>query len=93
MRKRYSIFIALVFIVPFFANAQNAPLEFIENQGQWRGDFLYKSSSSTSDIYLEKNGFRFVVGLAENKGLADGYHHGLLKTPPVLKYHAYKMVF
>ncbi|HTM64974.1 MAG TPA: PKD domain-containing protein [Flavipsychrobacter sp.] len=93
MRKRYSIFIALVFILPFFASAQNAPLEFIENQGQWAGDFLYKSSSSQSDVYLEKDGFRYVVGQAENNGLADAYHHGLLKTPPVLKYHVYKMVF
>lgn len=93
MRKRYSIFIALVFILPFFATAQNAPLEFIENQGQWTGDFLYKSSSGQSDVYLEKDGFRYVVGLAENKDLADAYHHGISKTPPVLKYHAYKMVF
>jgi hypothetical protein len=34
-----------------------------------------------------------VVGQAENNGLADAYHQGLLKTPPVLKYHVYKIVF
>lgn len=74
------------------SHAQTAAIEFVENRGQWEGNFLYKSSSGNRDIFVEKDGFTYVLGKSDNEDLAEAYHHGQIKMPPVLKYHAYKMV-
>lgn len=37
----------------------NTPLEFIENKGQWSGDFLYQAEIGSNRLFLKKNGFVF----------------------------------
>ncbi|MBS1776481.1 MAG: PKD domain-containing protein [Bacteroidetes bacterium] len=87
----YLLYWLLIFFYPLKAFSQNAPLEFIENQGQWSGNFQYKSSSLNSDIYLAKNSVRYVIGASNNRDLLDAFRHGSIKEQPLLKFHAYQM--
>ncbi|HEY0609115.1 MAG TPA: hypothetical protein VGD35_05650, partial [Chitinophaga sp.] len=43
------------------ATTNFTPLRFVENKGQWEGDFLYKSDMGGSYAYLRKNGFTFYL--------------------------------
>lgn len=92
MKQWYAIFLYIFLCFPFLTKAQNS-LEFIANKGQWDGPFLYKTVTGKADVYLEKNCFTYVIGKPDNQDMMDAYHHGEIKTPPVLKFHAYKMVF
>lgn len=91
MRKH--VLLSLCLLLPFWVNAQSARLEFVRNDGQWDGDFLYKSVSGTGDIYLHPDGITYLLGEQGAWEKIDAYRHGQIKNPPVLKYHAYKMVF
>ncbi|PSK94047.1 gliding motility-associated-like protein [Taibaiella chishuiensis] len=91
LMSRIFILIAL-FLLPFTAGfAQQAPLQFIANEGQWEQPFLYKGLSANADIYLEHEGITYVVGAEHNWDLVHDYKDGAITTPPVLKFHAYKM--
>lgn len=86
----------LFLIIISFASvtkAQNATLEFVKNNGQWDGDFIYKSVTGTGDIFLQKNAITYVIGEPGAVEKMDAFKHGQIKIPPVLKYHAYKMLF
>ena len=91
MRHRYAYILALLLYIPLSSKAQNAPLQFVANKGQWNAPFLFKAASSDVDVYLEKAGFTYVVGAHDNNELAHAYKHGELKTAPTLRYHAYKV--
>jgi gliding motility-associated-like protein len=93
MRLRYTYLLVLLLNIPLYPHAQTAPLEFIENQGQWSGAFAYKTITGRGDIYLEQDGLTYVIGLPSNEDRMDAFKHGQIKEPPVLKFHAYKMVF
>lgn len=92
MRHHYASLILLLLFSPF-AQAQNSTLEFIANKGQWSGAFNYKCNTGRSDVYLEDKAFTYVVGASSNRDLMDDYRHGAIKTPPILNFHAYKMIF
>lgn len=72
----------------------HTPIEFVENKGQWEGDFLYKAITRHGDIYLKKNGFRIMQ-------LSEGFHEmrqKLHNTPlssemQKVNYHVYDMIF
>ncbi len=94
MKHCYFLFF-LIFCSPNLlqAHSGNTSIEFVENRGQWDGPFLYKAVTGTGDVYLEKDGFKYVMGLPSNNDMVDAFKHGQIKTPPVLKYHAYKVYF
>jgi gliding motility-associated-like protein len=93
MKQCYLVILFLIIALPFTGSAQNAPLEFIENRGQWDGPFVYKSSNATTDVFLEKGGFTYLVAAPENGKLVHNYKHNEIATPPTLRYHAYKVTF
>jgi gliding motility-associated-like protein len=94
MRSYYILLtIGLFFLETEKIYAQSNPIEFIENRGQWDGDFRFKAMTGKSDIYLHNNAFTYLIGDPSNGGKIDGYEHGQLSKPPVLKYHVYKVTF
>jgi gliding motility-associated-like protein len=72
------------------ANTNFTPLRFIENKGQWKGDFLYRSDVGSSYIYLKKNGFTFYLLDPEGLEKLHEYAHGHAPTvkPPTVDYDA-----
>ena len=93
MMQRYTIFFILLFRSPLLTEAQHASLEFVENRGQWDGGFLYKATNANSAIFLEKDGFTYKIGAAQNHELVHDFKHNKIKTAPVLRYHAYRVFF
>lgn len=91
MKPSYFSFILLLACSLGWSARAQAPLEFIENRGQWTGGFSYRAASNKADVYVEPDGFKYVLGLPVNRDLVDAYHHGLIKEKPVLKFHAYKV--
>lgn len=89
MRPRYTFLYILLFAA--FACRAQSPVEFIENKGQWGDWFKYKAETSGGDVYLEKDGFRFVLADIYNNLKLDSFHHGQRKDNPVLKFHCYKV--
>lgn len=92
MKKQYLLPL-FCFLIPLYTIAQSAKLEFIQNKGQWKEDFLYKSITGTGDIYLQQNAITYLLGEQGAWDKVDAYKHGEIKTPPKLNYHAYKMIF
>jgi gliding motility-associated-like protein len=90
MMQRYTIFFLLLFLSPLLTGAQHASLEFVENRGQWDGGFVYKATSKNGDIFLEKNGFTFLLGDERNGEKIHLVKHGGSKTEQ-LKFHAYRV--
>ncbi|MBP6456088.1 MAG: PKD domain-containing protein [Chitinophagaceae bacterium] len=94
MKKLFFLFIFLANQIISFAQSNSGkPLEFIENQGQWSGPFLYKAIASGGDIYLRKNGYTVVLSDHTNSEKIHAYKHGEIKIAPVLKYHSYEVDF
>lgn len=83
----------LLLPVSLKAGPGSAPIEFVENRGQWNGPFLYKAITANADIYLEKNGFTFMLGAHDNSMKIHELKEGRLKSPQTLKFHAYKVIF
>lgn len=70
-----------------------APLEFIENKGQWGDWFNYRVSTSAGDVCIENDGFRYILADYDNNYKLDYFHHGQTKINPLLKFHVYKVTF
>jgi len=87
--------VLLCFFIALFAHDSfaQAPIEFIENQGQWGSWFSYKAITQGGDVCLEKDGFRYILSDADNNYKVDYYHHGQTQVKPILKFHAYKVTF
>ena len=85
MKLRY---ILLFSLFALFANKvfAQAPLEFIENQGQWGDWFSYKVPTPAGDVFLEKDGLRYLLKDGDNNYKMDYYHHGQTKVRPTLKF-------
>ncbi|WP_298732060.1 PKD domain-containing protein [uncultured Chitinophaga sp.] len=58
------------------ASTNFTPLRFVENKGQWKGDFLYKTDVGSSYIYLRKNGFTFQLFDPGDLDKLHEYLHG-----------------
>lgn len=93
MNLRYFLYL-LCIAFPFLSygfERGNAPLEFVRNDGQWEGNFLYRSNSPNSDIFLERNAINIVVGKSDNNDKLKRHHAG--PSEVTLYYHRYRMVF
>ncbi len=103
MKKRY-ILPGICLISCFFATAALAVekvitfapkpkgLEFIANKGQWQDPSLFHVGVKDCDIFLENNMVTYLLSDPANGDKIHEYKHD--KTiAPVLKYHAYKMIF
>jgi gliding motility-associated-like protein len=91
MKRHYILLYCLLSCISFAAFAQAPPTEFIENKGQW-GDWVrYKAKTIAGEMYLENDGFRYVLSEASNTEKIDSFHHGLITEKPKLKFHVYKM--
>lgn len=93
MMQRYALFFFLfAYTSVTVAHPIHRSIEFVANQGQWDGPFLYKAVTPNSDIYLEPNGFTYIVGAAENPALIHDVKEGRIPSA-TLRYHAYKVIF
>lgn len=89
-------FRSLLFIllaVSLSAIAHSGNMEFVRNKGQWDGDFLFKSTTGTGDVYLQNDGIIYVLTEQGAWDKIDAYKHGQIKNKPLIKGHAYKMIF
>lgn len=91
MRKHYILLYCLFTCISLVASAQAPPTEFIENKGQWGNWVRYKAQTIAGDLYLENDGFRYVLQDPANVDRLDSFHHGLIRTNPTMKFHCYKM--
>lgn len=62
------------------ATGNYSPLEYVENKGQWDGDFQYRAALGTANIYLKKNGFRFLLLSKEDMQNMEVFRHGHAHT-------------
>jgi len=74
------------------ANTNFTPLEFVENKGQWEGDFLYKTNLGGSTVFLKQHGFTFYLLEKDGMEKMHDYMHGHTGTgmdqPPYVDYDA-----
>ncbi|HTN36455.1 MAG TPA: hypothetical protein VL053_05235, partial [Arachidicoccus sp.] len=93
MKRLYFFISCFLFLNIPPASAQDAPLLFVPNEGQWEQSFLYKGVASFADIYLENSGVTYVVGDGDNIPKMEAFKEnpGPVDQPVVLKYHTYKM--
>ena len=92
MKLRY-IFLYCCMLFSALASYAQSPVEFIENKGQWGDWFQYKATTSGGDVLLENDGFRYVLGDPAINNKMDSFHLGLIKKPPTLNFHVYKVMF
>ncbi|MCD6064872.1 MAG: hypothetical protein K0R82_2783, partial [Flavipsychrobacter sp.] len=94
MRQKH-LLICLLLLSPYLSGADSghSSIEFVENRGQWKEPFLYKAATPYGSIFLEKDGFAFALSANDNAAKIDAFKHGHTTTPPVLKYHGYKVSF
>ncbi|UYQ93561.1 PKD domain-containing protein [Chitinophaga horti] len=74
----FSVMLAML-VLP--VNAQDAgsdftPLEFVENKGQWKGDFLFKTDLGGTAIFLKKTGFTYLMLSKEDMARVPELNHG-----------------
>ena len=90
MLQRYLLFI-LFFSASSILHAQS--VEFVRNEGQWKGDFQYKATTGNGSVFLAANNFTYLIAHPTNADRIDGVKHGEIKGPVQLTYHAYRMTF
>jgi gliding motility-associated-like protein len=90
---RRPLLFALLLLLASSANAAPNSIEFIENKGQWKEDFRYRTLTDKGDVYFTPNSFIYVVGDYANLDKIEAYHHGMVREAQVLKYHEYRMTF
>ena len=94
IKNYFSLFSAFFLSLSAWAHpTNNSGVEFVQNKGQWDGDFIYRSNTATGDIFLQQYGFTYVVGKGDNAGKLEAFHHGRLKEETTLFFHAYKVKF
>lgn len=71
----------------------HSPIYFVPNLGQWQHDFKFKGISPNADIYLEKDGVKFLVGHPSNNDKIAAFKSGAVHEQPVLDFHAYKITW
>lgn len=95
MKMKYRYLAAIIgFLIPLCALAHEGdfrPIEFVKNEGQWDGPFVYKAQYGNVTLFLEHSTFTYVVGAADNAKKIHDYKHRITKEPPITRYHAYKV--
>ncbi len=91
MKRHYILLFCILYLISSVSFAQSAPTEFIENKGQW-GDWVkFKAKTIAGEMFLENDGFRYVLSDASNAEKLDSFQHGLIKENPIMRFHTYKM--
>ncbi len=100
MKRYLFILLSVVFVCPSDLSAHNDDhavsrnIEFIANEGQWDGLFVYKAITGGTYIFLEKKGFTYVTGASDNQNKKIAAKHGSQhNAPAILNFHAYKVHF
>ncbi len=99
MKQYLFILLSVFFICPSGLRAHkdghtnSRSIEFIANEGQWDGPFVYKAITGGADIFLEKKGFTYVVGAADNREKRMAIKYGKQQAPASLNFHAYRVHF
>lgn len=89
MAQRYFA-ILLLLLLPQVLWAD--PLEFIRNEGQWTGPFAYRALVGSSNVFLQPDGFTYLLADAGNKEAVHAAHHGW-REKATLRFHSYRMRF
>lgn len=58
-----------------------SPIEFVENKGQWQGDFQYRAALGNVSVFTKKNGFRFLLLHKEDMSKLESSKHGQVSDP------------
>jgi len=113
------VFITIFFICFLHSNLLKAQsfyaVDFIENKGQWKDDFKYKSTISNGSLFIQKNGYTVLKNSKEDMDALTRHMHGEIiekripvkikadmmegeaesnmTAEPIIRSHAYKMVF
>ncbi len=74
------------------STAQDAQHPFVENAGQWDGNFLFRTDLMHSSIFGLPDGLRLLMGDDQNRDKKHQYRHGEV-TEIELKYHAFDLKF
>ena len=116
---KQSVFITIFFICFLHSNLLKAQsfyaVDFIENKGQWKDDFKYKSTISNGSLFIQKNGYTVLKNSKEDMDALTRHMHGEIiekripvkikadmmegeaesnmTAEPIIRSHAYKMVF
>lgn len=90
MPQRYLLFFFL-FITALSVHAQS--VEFVRNEGQWKGNFQYKATTGNGSVFLAGNSFTYLISHPSNDDRVEAVKHGLAKGPVRLDFHAYRMSF
>ena len=91
--KKQTFLHLILLLITYSALGQNAKLEFVKNKGQWDNKFEYKCNTGTGDLFIHSNAITYSLAEQGAWDKIDGYKHGQIKTPPTIKFHAYKMEF
>ncbi len=91
MKGRWLLLYCFLCVLYILRYAQ-APLEFIENKGQWGSWFKYKVTTMGGDVCLEKDGFRYILCDPQNVRKIDSFHTGQIQNP-IMRFHVYKVTF
>ena len=83
----------VLFVVTSLTVRAQRPIEFVENKGQWPGDFVYKGQTPNGDIYLQKGGYTINLAASQNHDKVHAFKHGEISKAPTLEYHAYRVEF
>ena len=91
--KKQTFLHLILLLITYSALGQNAKLGFVKNKGQWDNKFEYKCNTGTGDLFIHSNAITYSLAEQGAWDKIDGYKHGQIKTPPTIKFHAYKMEF
>ncbi len=87
----------LVFLSSQILYAQHvhnySTVEYIENKGQWDGDFIYRGNTPNGDIFLKRSGFRIMQLGADFHELRRQLHSTPTPSIQTFNYHVYDMNF
>lgn len=76
MKNIFKLFISVFFlIISIKTYSQLSALTFVQNKGQWKGDFEFKSSYGGGAIFIEKKGFTIVQYNSEEVASIFGHGH------------------
>ncbi len=89
---RITIFLLASILWSINAVAQESQHPFMENEGQWEGDFGYKIEMPSSEIFGIAGGIRVLMKDASNAEKKHDFMHGLAEKL-TLRYHAFDMLF
>lgn len=95
MNVKYLVFYISLF-VPVISMAHSGdykPVEFVKNEGQWDGPFVYRAEFGNINVFLEQTAFTYLIGDKLNSFKMHEYKFGKVEKTPLLKYHAYKVRF